>query len=118
MRLVQQFEHSKKQEFIALEKEFAGLEDRGVLPRGERLLPISSRDPANTLIWQASFKDLCAAQAALKLFEGGLRSEEHTSELQSPVHLVCRLLLEKKNEFAGIVYKVSQNLMHQVHVGS
>src|SRR5690348_17588058 len=27
------------------------------------------------------------------------RSEEHTSELQSPVHLVCRLLLEKKNLF-------------------
>src|SRR5207244_4886506 len=26
------------------------------------------------------------------------RSEEHTSELQSPDHLVCRLLLEKKNE--------------------
>src|SRR5690348_15659056 len=26
------------------------------------------------------------------------RSEEHTSELQSPVHLVCRLLLEKKNK--------------------
>src|SRR5690348_17999390 len=25
------------------------------------------------------------------------RSEEHTSELQSPVHLVCRLLLEKKH---------------------
>src|SRR4051794_41449893 len=29
---------------------------------------------------------------------GGLRSEEHTSELQSPVHLVCRLLLEKKKK--------------------
>src|SRR5438552_10150431 len=27
-----------------------------------------------------------------------LRSEEHTSELQSPDHLVCRLLLEKKNK--------------------
>src|SRR5258708_18796634 len=26
------------------------------------------------------------------------RSEEHTSELQSPDHLVCRLLLEKKND--------------------
>src|SRR5690348_17571553 len=26
------------------------------------------------------------------------RSEEHTSELQSPVHLVCRLLLEKKKK--------------------
>src|SRR5256885_9636005 len=28
---------------------------------------------------------------------GGRRSEEHTSELQSPCNLVCRLLLEKKN---------------------
>src|SRR5437762_13896241 len=27
----------------------------------------------------------------------GWRSEEHTSELQSPMYLVCRLLLEKKN---------------------
>src|SRR5690348_17658732 len=32
---------------------------------------------------------------ALALYHN-LRSEEHTSELQSPVHLVCRLLLEKK----------------------
>src|SRR5690348_18005379 len=30
----------------------------------------------------------------------GVRSEEHTSELQSPVHLVCRLLLEKKKNNA------------------
>src|SRR5256885_3053364 len=29
------------------------------------------------------------------------RSEEHTSELQSPCNLVCRLLLEKKNWSAG-----------------
>src|SRR5947208_10799362 len=28
-----------------------------------------------------------------------LRSEEHTSELQSPDHLVCRLLLEKKKKY-------------------
>src|SRR5258708_16665506 len=28
-----------------------------------------------------------------------LRSEEHTSELQSPDHLVCRLLLEKKKNY-------------------
>src|SRR3989442_5632088 len=31
---------------------------------------------------------------------GALRSEEHTSELQSRPHLVCRLLLEKKNYIA------------------
>src|SRR5258708_10942296 len=30
--------------------------------------------------------------------EGWNRSEEHTSELQSPDHLVCRLLLEKKKK--------------------
>src|SRR2546429_6449638 len=29
---------------------------------------------------------------------GGVRSEEHTSELQSRLHLVCRLLLEKKKQ--------------------
>src|SRR5205807_8833853 len=31
---------------------------------------------------------------------GKWRSEEHTSELQSPCNLVCRLLLEKKNDSA------------------
>src|SRR5258708_31435420 len=31
------------------------------------------------------------------------RSEEHTSELQSPDHLVCRLLLEKKKKIKNIV---------------
>src|SRR5258708_31967802 len=30
--------------------------------------------------------------------DDGNRSEEHTSELQSPDHLVCRLLLEKKKQ--------------------
>src|SRR5258707_5871486 len=41
-----------------------------------------------------------AGREALQIVEGGaldLRSEEHTSELQSRQYLVCRLLLEKKN---------------------
>src|SRR5690348_17933221 len=38
------------------------------------------------------------------------RSEEHTSELQSPVHLVCRLLLEKKKK-----KKMSLELQEQKH---
>src|SRR5256885_11691765 len=38
------------------------------------------------------------------------RSEEHTSELQSPCNLVCRLLLEKKNKI-----EYSQ-LTHRLHV--
>src|SRR5258708_12855808 len=41
--------------------------------------------------------DSIAAQLMQHLFGPiGDRSEEHTSELQSPDHLVCRLLLEKK----------------------
>src|SRR2546429_4644816 len=35
------------------------------------------------------------------------RSEEHTSELQSRLHLVCRLLLEKKN--SSIVYQIGNS---------
>src|SRR5437762_10989446 len=37
---------------------------------------------------------------------GLLRSEEHTSELQSPMYLVCRLLLEKKKSSAVEVRSV------------
>src|SRR5258705_8421354 len=38
----------------------------------------------------------CATERARALTNGCRRSEEHTSELQSLRHLVCRLLLEKK----------------------
>src|SRR2546429_1308521 len=43
--------------------------------------------------------------------DSGGRSEEHTSELQSRLHLVCRLLLEKKNNRLTIhvvAYKVNE----------
>src|SRR5690348_17776321 len=47
------------------------------------------------------------SHAAIVSRELGIpRSEEHTSELQSPVHLVCRLLLEKKK-------KKTNTLLHQ-----
>src|SRR2546426_3569741 len=36
--------------------------------------------------------------AVSRIAVSGERSEEHTSELQSPCNLVCRLLLEKKNK--------------------
>src|SRR5258707_4628521 len=41
--------------------------------------------------------DATTSSAAVPIRKGG-RSEEHTSELQSRQYLVCRLLLEKKNE--------------------
>src|SRR2546429_6517699 len=40
------------------------------------------------------------------------RSEEHTSELQSRLHLVCRLLLEKKNTHYHKVYSPRHTVMH------
>src|SRR5256885_12119700 len=44
-----------------------------------------------------------------------MRSEEHTSELQSPCNLVCRLLLEKKkNEQIAINYHIKFNMTIQL----
>src|SRR5258708_11793089 len=41
------------------------------------------------------------------------RSEEHTSELQSPDHLVCRLLLEKKNQTSIRLYSNIVMVQHR-----
>src|SRR5947208_4730043 len=52
------------------------------------------------LSWKGRLMASGCAIAATQTVPGHLktRSEEHTSELQSPDHLVCRLLLEKKNK--------------------
>src|SRR5438552_8891412 len=44
----------------------------------------------------------------------GVRSEEHTSELQSPDHLVCRLLLEKKKNKKP--QQPQQQFTHTLHL--
>src|SRR5438552_6629476 len=54
-----------------------------------------SSDPSSRQPWQAAAAP-ADAQPGRRL--PATRSEEHTSELQSPDHLVCRLLLEKKKE--------------------
>src|SRR5690348_17656294 len=58
-----------------------------------RCRPVSETSPMRL----PAHRRVCGHSA--RSWEAGLkRSEEHTSELQSPVHLVCRLLLEKKND--------------------
>src|SRR5438876_8485350 len=59
--------------------------------------PRSTLFPYTTLFrsWVRPYGKLLPRYAG-PIIEYLLRSEEHTSELQSPVHLVCRLLLEKK----------------------
>src|SRR5256885_6296205 len=48
------------------------------------------------ILHQAAMND--PSRRHVSLFSGNARSEEHTSELQSPCNLVCRLLLEKKKK--------------------
>src|SRR5256884_3721057 len=48
-----------------------------------------------------SFAEACKQHRMLTDEVAGERSEEHTSELQSRLHLVCRLLLEKKKNQAA-----------------
>src|SRR5690348_17715225 len=47
-----------------------------------------------------------------------VRSEEHTSELQSPVHLVCRLLLEKKKIVKSTHFRQPEPLRVPSHQGA
>src|SRR5436189_3762218 len=46
--------------------------------------------------WAANGVPIQAMEKHLAVLGNKARSEEHTSELQSPMYLVCRLLLEKK----------------------
>src|SRR2546426_8975530 len=59
-------------------------------------------------------KSGCAAQRAgsLGAVAFGSRSEEHTSELQSPCNLVCRLLLEKKKNKLATPHPSSMTTIH------
>ena len=75
LRIVQRFHTGKKREFMELEKEFAALEHQGILLKGERMTPLASREPGNTLIWQRRFRNLGEAEEALRFFEN---SAEHT----------------------------------------
>ncbi len=82
LRLIQRYDPAHKQEFHKLEKQFAELEHRGLLPRGERLVPISGREPGNTIVWQCRFDSLAAVETALKQIDA---SPEHT-DLASRQH--------------------------------
>src|SRR5260370_26629181 len=60
----------------------------------------ASNPPADAPIATTGKESICAAAfdaASAPAGEDAARSEEHTSELQSHLNLVCRLLLEKKN---------------------
>src|SRR5258708_8163759 len=79
-------------------------------PPRSTLFPYTTLFRSDDELFSASVSDAAMRCRALRVFFRGSsgksatsesnnsRSEEHTSELQSPDHLVCRLLLEKKKK--------------------
>src|SRR2546429_3464670 len=80
--------------------------------------PRSTLFPYTTLFRSRSGRSWCPATRSRGRTAArcaGSRSEEHTSELQSRLHLVCRLLLEKKKHnlvCRNLCHKAKQPLYH------
>src|SRR2546429_3005525 len=75
---------------------------------GRLLRVLSARQPVSRRQAPAKLSSHARSKAsnrgrARRYYPWDRRSEEHTSELQSRLHLVCRLLLEKKNERLGFL---------------
>ena len=66
------------------------------LMSGDVILAVNGERAENTAVISAPMYELGGQEVELLIRRD--RSEEHTSELQSPMYLVCRLLLEKKKK--------------------
>src|SRR5205809_3685479 len=79
----------------------------------ESVLRAASRNTPARVPWSVSLRPAPAVTE-------DTRSEEHTSELQSRLHLVCRLLLEKKKKKKEQVNTINYNSQHyyRKHVSS
>src|SRR5256885_12398690 len=83
--------------------------------------PRSTLFPYTTLFRSQTFRNSVVSQTNPNagFYAQDERSEEHTSELQSPCNLVCRLLLEKKTYFIVLVLILSYcNRIHLTNDGS
>src|SRR2546422_5724080 len=68
--------------------------------RSYRVVELEADPLAFGVVHSRVAKLACGFEIALREHRVGFpRSEEHTSELQSRLHLVCRLLLEKKKKY-------------------
>src|SRR2546426_8422877 len=70
---------------------------------GSRGVPPAALHPKGVGVAGARDREVTIRSATFTY--ANLRSEEHTSELQSPCNLVCRLLLEKKKKHLSEAYK-------------
>src|SRR2546429_1373676 len=91
-----------------------GFRDR-LLGRAAAAHPPTSRSARLTAL-RTSGSLSCAARSSTARASGVRtfpRSEEHTSELQSRLHLVCRLLLEKKNTHQRVLRSTGSSRAHR-----
>src|SRR5687768_17990005 len=86
-------------------------------PATTEIYTLSLHDALPILPWnQWSERGVCSAASTVTK----PRSEEHTSELQSRLHLVCRLLLEKKNavftldQDVGVAYRHAFDQLEEI----
>src|SRR2546422_2766296 len=66
------------------------------IPADQGAVSVAATKAVSPLLRAASYRRAVKQLLTSVVREIQLRSEEHTSELQSRLHLVCRLLLEKK----------------------
>lgn len=58
LRFVQKIEQCNKEKFLEIEKKFIEFEKEQNMPKGRRYLPISGKEPTNTLIWECEFNTM------------------------------------------------------------
>src|SRR6202011_6235393 len=75
-------------------------------------LPIGKWEPRRRIAWRV------AVRTAGRPSRLTTRSEEHTSELQSPMYLDCRLLLEKKKHYTADYQRLTLGTMQEVALPS
>src|SRR2546426_8533190 len=63
---------------------------------------------STTIYWPTAKPFRLEVVSAQRTPAGYYRSEEHTSELQSPCNLVCRLLLEKKKNVVDLSFRLAE----------
>src|SRR5256886_7294474 len=90
--------------------------------RGELVLAGALADPVDRALLVFHVDDKSKAESFARKDPYVVRSEEHTSELQSQSNLVCRLLLEKKktnlHEISSVKSLVSKNVIQPVSVAT
>src|SRR5215212_11675381 len=79
-------------------------------PRPRRRCVVPSGSDGHDVEGASAFRRVAVAGSA---HQRGGRSEEHTSELQSLRHLVCRLLLEKKKQTPKLIFLLQKKQNHK-----